>query len=100
MLCAPPYLGCRSRHEHPTPCPEILPITPALPVGMNRPPSDRPTARAANAGALLVATALVLAAIGAGVGLLLDAPVAGAVIGGLIGFPAGIFVVRARFRDL
>ena len=47
-----------------------------------------------------MATALVLAAIGAGVGLLLDAPVAGAVIGGLIGFPAGIFVVRARFRDL
>ena len=61
---------------------------------------EKPTARAASAGGMIVGTILLCAGIGAGVGAAFGAAGTLAVAGLLIGFPVGILVVRARFRDL
>jgi hypothetical protein len=56
--------------------------------------------RGAVAGSLLVATILVCAAIGFGVGALAGAPVPLGLAGLFAGVPLGIVVVVRRFRDL
>ena len=61
---------------------------------------QKPTTRAAVAGSLLVATILLCAGIGFGVGAAVGAPVLLGLVGLFVGFPAGVLVVRARFRDL
>jgi hypothetical protein len=70
---------------------------------MTEPPPQgdrRPTMRGAVAGSLLVATILVCAAIGFGLGALVGAPVALGLAGLFAGVPLGIVVVIRRFRDL
>jgi hypothetical protein len=71
---------------------------------MTEPPTPqgdrRPTMRGAVAGSLLVATILVCAAIGFGLGALVGAPVALGLAGLFAGVPLGIVVVIRRFRDL
>jgi hypothetical protein len=62
--------------------------------------SRSPTNRAAGAGALLIATILVCAAVGLGVGALVGAPAALAIVGGFIGVGGGFWVVYSRFKDL
>ena len=65
------------------------------------PPGDRPpTMRGAVAGSLLVATILLSAAIGFGLGALVGAPVALGLAGLFVGVPLGIVVVIRRFGDL
>ena len=65
------------------------------------PPGDRrPTMRGAVAGSLLVATILLCAAIGLGLGALVGAPVALGLAGLFVGVPLGIVVVIRRFGDL
>jgi hypothetical protein len=54
----------------------------------------------AGAGFLLLSANLLCAAIGAGIGALVGAPGALAVVGFLLGFFLGIYVVIRRFRDL
>jgi hypothetical protein len=61
---------------------------------------QKPTTRAAVAGSLLVATILLCAGIGFGVGAAVGAPVLLGLVGLFAGFPAGVIVVRGRFRDL
>jgi F0F1-type ATP synthase assembly protein I len=55
---------------------------------------------AANAGMVLVATILVCALVGAGIGALFDASFPLAVLGVFVGFGAGLRIVYTRFRDL
>jgi hypothetical protein len=63
--------------------------------------TDRPpTRRAANAGYLLVSPAILGAAIGLGIGSLLDVPALMCVLGVFLGLLGGFFLVHARFRDL
>jgi hypothetical protein len=65
------------------------------------PKGDRPpTMRGAVAGSLLVATIVLCAAIGFGLGALVGAPVALGLAGLFAGVPLGIVVVIRRFRDL
>jgi hypothetical protein len=64
------------------------------------PHARRPTMRGAVAGSLLVATILLCAAIGFGLGALVGAPVALGLAGLFAGVPLGIVVVIRRFRDL
>lgn len=52
------------------------------------------------AGSLLVATLLLCAAIGFGLGALVGAPVPLGILGLFVGFAAGIAVVIERFRDV
>ena len=59
-----------------------------------------PTMRGAVAGSLLVATIVLCAAIGFGVGALAGAPVPLVLAGLFAGVPLGIVVVVRRFRDL
>jgi hypothetical protein len=62
---------------------------------------DRPpTMRGAVAGSLLVATIVLCAAVGFGVGALVGAPVPLGLAGLFAGVPLGIVVVIRRFRDL
>jgi hypothetical protein len=56
--------------------------------------------RGAVAGSVLVATILLCAAIGFGLGGLVGAPVALGLVGLFAGVPLGIVVVIRRFRDL
>jgi hypothetical protein len=56
--------------------------------------------RGAVAGSLLVATILVCAAIGLGIGALVGAPVPLGLAGLFAGVPLGIVVVVRRFGDL
>jgi 4-hydroxybenzoate polyprenyltransferase len=63
-------------------------------------PPNRPTNRGAVAGSLLLATIIVCAAVGLGLGALVGAPVPLGLAGLFIGVPAGILVVARRFRDL
>jgi hypothetical protein len=56
--------------------------------------------RGAVAGSLLVATILVCAGAGLGLGALVGAPVALGLAGLFAGVPLGIVVVIRRFRDL
>jgi hypothetical protein len=71
---------------------------------MTEPPTpqgDRPpTMRGAVAGSLLVATILLCAGVGFGLGALVGAPVALGLAGLFAGVPLGIVVVIRRFRDL
>jgi hypothetical protein len=72
---------------------------PTLPPRSGR--GDRPpTMRGAVAGSLLVATIVVCAAIGLGIGALVGAPVALGLVGLFAGVPLGIVTVIRRFRDL
>jgi hypothetical protein len=64
------------------------------------PSEDKPSARAASAGGMLVGTLLLCVLIAAGIGALVGYPGAFAIAGLLIGFPAGIVVVRSRFKEL
>ena len=61
---------------------------------------SKPTMRAAAAGSLLLATIVLCAAIGFGVGALVGAPVALGLLGLFIGPVVGIALVHSRFRDL
>ena len=56
--------------------------------------------RAAAAGSMLVATIVLCAGIGLGIGALVGAPVPLMLAGVFVGPIFGIIVVRARFRDL
>ena len=61
---------------------------------------QKPTMRGAVAGSMLVATMIVCAAVGYGVGWLVGAAVPLGLLGLLAGPVAGIALVRSRFRDL
>ncbi len=56
--------------------------------------------RGAVAGSVLVATILLCAAVGFGIGVLAGAPVALGLAGLFVGVPLGIVVVIRRFGDL
>ena len=75
-----------------------------LPDPHNDPRSDeRPSAAddaRAVAGSLLVATILLCAAVGFGIGALVGAAVPLGLLGLVVGPVAGIALVRSRFRDL
>jgi F0F1-type ATP synthase assembly protein I len=60
----------------------------------------KPTMRGAVAGSLLVATMVLSAGAGFGLGALVGATVPLGMLGLLAGVVAGILVVRARFGDL
>jgi hypothetical protein len=62
--------------------------------------SRTPARDAAGAGALLIATILVCAAVGLGIGALIGAPAALGIGAGFVGVGAGFWVVYRRFRDL
>jgi hypothetical protein len=62
--------------------------------------NDRPPARGAVAGSIMIAATLLCAAIGLGVGVLVGAPVPLSIVGLGAGFAAGIALVRAHFGDL
>ena len=69
------------------------------------PSSDPPTARparpsGATAGFLLVATVVLCAGIGAGIGALLDAVAPLLILGTFAGFGAGFALVYSRYRTL
>jgi hypothetical protein len=68
----------------------------------SRPPPDRrpPTMRGAVAGSLLVATIVLCAAIGFGLGALVGAPVPLGLLGLFVGVVLGIVLVIRRFGDL
>jgi hypothetical protein len=74
------------------------------PLAMNRPrvPPDggRPTMRGAVAGSLLVATIVLCAAIGFGVGALVGAAVPLGLVGLFAGVALGIVLVIRRFGDI
>jgi hypothetical protein len=59
-----------------------------------------PVSRGAVAGSLLVACTLLGAAIGLGIGALVGLAAVLAIVGLLAGSVVGVWVVRARFRDL
>ncbi len=62
--------------------------------------SDRPPMRGAVAGSTLVATTLLCAAIGLGLGVLVGAPALLAIVGVFIGFAVGFRLVYTRFKDI
>jgi hypothetical protein len=62
--------------------------------------SKTPGRDAAGAGALLVGTILACAAVGLGIGALIGAPAALAIVGGFAGVGGGFWLVYSRFRDL
>jgi hypothetical protein len=62
--------------------------------------SRSPAKGAAGAGALLIGTILACAAVGLGVGALVGAPAALAIVGGFVGVGGGFWVVYSRFKDL
>ncbi|HEU4657746.1 MAG TPA: hypothetical protein VFR97_09485 [Capillimicrobium sp.] len=64
--------------------------------GSSRRPGQSPVV----AGSLLVATLILCAAIGLGVGSLVGAPVPLGIAGVFVGFAAGIAVVIRRFSDV
>jgi hypothetical protein len=61
---------------------------------------NRPTMRGAVAGSLLVATIVLCAAVGFGIGAAVGAPVPLGITGVFVGAVAGIVVVARRFSDL
>lgn len=61
---------------------------------------SKPTMRGAVAGSLLVATIVLCAAVGFGIGALVGAAVPFGLAGLIVGPVAGIALVRSRFRDL
>ena len=60
----------------------------------------KPTMRGSVAGTMIVATIVLCAAIGFGIGALVGAPVALGLLGLFVGPVAGTALVRSRFRDL
>lgn len=60
----------------------------------------QPTNRAAVAGSLLVASILLCAAVGFGVGALVGAIGPFAIVGVFVGFALGFTLLYQRFRDL
>jgi hypothetical protein len=62
--------------------------------------SRSPAKGAAGAGALLIATILFCAGVGLGVGALVGAPAALAIVGGFFGVGGGFWVVYSRFKNL
>ena len=62
--------------------------------------SKTPARDAAGAGALLIGTILACAAVGLGVGALIGAPAALAIVGGFAGVGVGFWLVHSRFKDL
>jgi hypothetical protein len=63
---------------------------------MNRSPARG----AAGAGALLIAPIVACAAVGLGLGALVGAPAALALVGGGLGVVGGFWVVYRRFKDI
>ena len=61
---------------------------------------NRPTMRGAAAGSVLLATIVLCAAVGFGVGAAVGAPAALGIVGVFVGVVAGIVVVIRRFSDL
>lgn len=64
------------------------------------PPPPKPPLRGSVAGTMLIATIVLCAGVGYGLGTLVGAPVALGLAGLLAGPVAGIALVRSRFRDL
>jgi hypothetical protein len=62
--------------------------------------SKTPGRAAAGAGVLLVSTILLCAAVGLGIGALIGAPAALAIVGGFVGVGGGFWIVYSRFKDL
>ncbi|MFA4928576.1 MAG: hypothetical protein WC558_08665 [Patulibacter sp.] len=62
-------------------------------------PPSPPPAQGLGAGAMLIATILLFAAIGFGIGTLLDAALALALAGAAIGFVGGMLLVIRSFRQ-
>jgi hypothetical protein len=62
--------------------------------------SEGPAANPAGAGALLIGSILVCAAIGLGIGALVGAPALLALVGGFVGIGVGFSVVYRKFKDL
>ena len=60
----------------------------------------KPTMRGSVAGTMIVATIILCAGIGFGIGALVGAPVALGLLGLFAGPVVGIALVRSRFRDL
>ena len=60
----------------------------------------RPVGMASDAGLSLIAVIALLAAAGWAVGRVLDAEMAGALVGGLAGLVAGFAAIYLRYRDL
>jgi hypothetical protein len=58
------------------------------------------TRDAATAGFLLLSTVLFCAAVGIGIGALVGAPLALAIVGVFIGFGLGFRLVYTRFKDI
>lgn len=63
-------------------------------------PQPKPTMRGSAAGMMIVATIVLCALVGYGIGALVGAPVVLGLLGLFAGPVAGIALVRSRFRDL
>jgi hypothetical protein len=63
-------------------------------------PPGKPTMRGAVAGSMLLASIVLCAAIGAGIGALLGAAAPLGLLGFFVGLLAGFALVRSRFGDL
>jgi hypothetical protein len=62
--------------------------------------SGGPARGAAGAGALLITTILVCAGVGLGIGALIGAPLALALVGGGLGVAGGFWLVYSRFKEI
>jgi hypothetical protein len=62
--------------------------------------TERPAKGAAGAGALLISTILVCAAVGLGIGALVGAPAPFALVAGGVGVALGFYLVYERYRDI
>ena len=67
---------------------------------MTDPPRKGPTMRGAVAGSLLLATLVLCAGVGFGLGAAVGAPVPLGIVGVFVGAIAGIMVVARRFSDI
>ena len=63
-------------------------------------PPQKPPMRGAVAGMMLLGSVVMFAAIGLGIGALLDAQVPALLVGLFLGFAAGTWAVATRFRDI